>query len=88
MVQKKETQQKEGKKMFGTLLFQLFPLGIKLGFSYLRFKKKVQKAESIFKEELETQDIDQDIIQKLVEQYLESSHVIKSMGINGFKNRS
>ena len=67
------------------LLFNITPLTIKLGFSYLKFKKRVQKAEKIFRNELKSQNLNQEIIDKFVRQYLESSRFIKNFTSSNFR---
>lgn len=76
---------KEGIFKPSSLLFNIIPLTFKLGFSYLKFKKRVQKAEKIFRDELKSQKLNQEIIEKFVGQYLESSRVIKNFTSSNFR---
>ena len=64
-------------KMFGFLLPSLPGLTIRLGSTFLRFKKNAQKAEKTFKKELIKQGIDKQIAKALTEKYMESSKIQK-----------
>ena len=72
----------------GALLPSLIPLMVKLGTTYLRFKKKAQKAAKIFEKELRANGIDKDTAKAMTQIYLESSHILRAFDYSGFMGPS
>jgi hypothetical protein len=66
----------EGIRLAGALLPSLLPLTLKLGKTYLRFKKDAQKAAKIFEKELRTSGIDKQTAREMTEVYLSSSKIL------------
>ena len=64
-------------KMFGIILPSLPSLTIKLGATFLRFKKNAQRAEKVFRKELIKQGLDKETANSLTEQYMEGSKIQK-----------
>jgi len=69
----------QGMRMFGAIAPSMIPLGLKMGMTYLRFKKRAQKGEKIFRKELKAQGLDAETASKLTDMYMETSHVMKNM---------
>jgi hypothetical protein len=57
-------------------------MGFRLGFAYLRFKRKAKKAAGVFERELLAGGIDRERARQLTEMYLESSRIVH-MGMKG-----
>ncbi len=76
-MQEKSKKQKDERplKIFGMLLPALPSLTIRLGGTFLRFKKNAQKAEKVFRKELIKQGIDKQIANELTERYMEGSKI-------------
>lgn len=85
MARKKVKKMQKSTRNESVPLLKLFPLGLKLFFSYLKFKKKAQKAEKVFRKELKAQNLNSDISKKLTTHYMESSHIFKNMPISNFR---
>lgn len=66
-------------KMFGMLLPAMPSLIIRLGGTFLRFKRQAKKAGKVFRKELVKQGIDKQTAQELTEIYMEGSHLSKYM---------
>ena len=62
-------------KMLGIFFPKLPSLTIKLGATFLRFKKNAQRAEKTFRKELIKQGIDKQIANDLTEKYMEGSKI-------------
>jgi len=60
-------------KMFGIFLPKLPSLTIRLGATFLRFKKNAQRAEKAFKKELLNQGLDKETASELTKKYMEGS---------------
>ena len=60
-------------KMFGIFFPKLPSLTIRLGATFLRFKKNAQRAEKAFRKELINQGIDKQTAKDLTERYMEGS---------------
>jgi len=73
-----------GIRYAGALTPSLIPLILKLGTTYLRFKKKAQKAARIFQKELRAQGIDKQTAKAMTEIYLESSHILRNFDFSDF----
>lgn len=69
---------REGIRLAGKLLPSLFPLVLKLGKTYLRFKKDAQKAGKIFEKELRANGIDKETAKAMTEIYLNSSRILRA----------
>jgi hypothetical protein len=74
----------EGIRYTGALAPSLIPLVLKLGATYLKFKRRAQKAGRIFQKELRSQGIDKQTARAMTEIYLESSHILSSFDFSGF----
>lgn len=66
-------------KGLGTIVPLLPSLLLKSGGAYLRFKKKAQKAGTIFYKELRQQGMNENMASELTEVYLESSAILRSL---------
>ena len=55
---------------------------IKLGFVYLRFKRKAKKAGKIFKKELIAAGLDKDFVKELTDDYLKTSHFLTNFNLS------
>ncbi|MCX6664787.1 MAG: hypothetical protein NT038_01815 [Euryarchaeota archaeon] len=64
-------------KMFGMVLPLLPGMIVRFGGSFLRFKGAAKKGGSIFHRELLNQGIDEATAEKLTEEYLEGSNLMK-----------
>ena len=62
-------------KMFGMMLPSMPMLTIRLGGTFLRFKRNANKAGRVFKKELINQGIDKKTASELTEMYLQGSHI-------------
>lgn len=72
---KNENRDNHPIKLFGMILPSLPGLTIRLGGTFLRFKRDAKKAGKIFRKELEKQGIDKKTAEELTGKYLEGSHV-------------
>jgi hypothetical protein len=93
MTRNNKEEVREGIRYAGKLLPSLFPLVLKLGKVYLRFKKDAQKAGKIFEKELRANGIDKETAKAMTEIYLNSSRILSAfdyseMVRNGFTKRS
>ena len=52
------------------------PLAIRLGFTYLGFKRRAKKAGRIFKKQLLAGGMDKETAQRLTDDYMQASHFI------------
>lgn len=68
----------EGVRFAGALLPSFLPLILKLGKTYLRFKKDAQKAARIFEKELRANGIDKQTAREMTEVYLNSSRILSA----------
>ena len=66
-----EDWEKRPLKMFGIFFPKLPSLTIRLGATFLRFKKNAQRAEKAFKKELLNQGIDKQTASELTKKYME-----------------
>ena len=73
----KKERDRRPMKLFGMLLPSLPALTIRLGGTFLRFKKDAQRAEKAFKKELIKQGIDKQTAKDLTDQYMEGSKIQK-----------
>ncbi len=64
-------------KIFGMILPLLPGMILRFGGSFLRFKSTAKKGGSIFHRELLGQGIDEVTAERLTEQYLEGSNLVK-----------
>lgn len=77
-----------GIRFAGSLLPSLIPLMVKLGTTYLRFKKKAQKAAKIFEKELRANGIDKETAKAMTQIYLKSSHILRTFDYSEFMGPS
>lgn len=56
---------------------KLIPLVFKLGFVYLRFKRKAKKAGKIFNKELIANGIDKETAKLLTDEYMKGAHIMR-----------
>ena len=70
-----ENWERRPMKLFGILLPSLPSLTIRLGATFLRFKKNAQKAEKVFRKELISQGLDKQTANDLTEKYMEGSKI-------------
>lgn len=68
----------EGVRFAGILLPSLIPLILKLGRTYLRFKKDAQKAGRIFEKELRANGIDKETARAMTDVYMSSSKILRA----------
>ncbi|MCK4717993.1 MAG: hypothetical protein KAT70_04920 [Thermoplasmata archaeon] len=87
MSRENSTQGRGGVQTIGALLPHILPLGWKLGLSYLRFKKRAQRAEKIFRKELNANGLDRETAKKLTENYMNSSHALRTIALSGVRGR-
>jgi len=71
----KEKRDVRPMKLFGMLLPSMPSLLIRLSGTFLRLKRRANKAGRIFNKELRKQGIDKETAKELTEIYLQSSHV-------------
>ena len=71
----KEKWERRPMKMFGILLPSLPSLTIRLGATFLSFKKNAQRAEKVFRKELINQGLDKQTANDLTEKYMEGSKI-------------
>ena len=64
-------------KLVGTLLPSITIIGLKLGLTYLGFKRRSNKAGKTFKKELIKQGIDKEQADELTKMYLSTSHIAR-----------
>jgi hypothetical protein len=83
-----KTGAREGIRLAGALLPSLLPLVLKLGMTYLRFKKDAQRASKIFKKELRASGIDKKTAKEMTEIYLRSSKILSAFDLSGMISRS
>jgi hypothetical protein len=67
----------EGIRLAASLVPSLIPLMMRLGGTYLRFKKQAQKGGKIFEKELRAGGMDKNTAKAFTEIYLESSRILK-----------
>ncbi len=68
----------EGIRFAGALIPSLIPLMLRLGRTYLRFKKDAQKAGRIFRKQLIANGIDKRTAEEITELYLDSSRILRT----------
>lgn len=78
---------RDGIQFAGALMPSLLPLMLKLGRTYLKFKKEAQRASRIFEKELRANGIDKYTAKAMTELYLESSHVLSAFDFSGSVGR-
>lgn len=83
MPERNKTRSGEGVRFAGALIPSLIPLVLKLGRTYLRFKKDAQKAGRIFEKELRAQGMDKETAKAMTELYLDSSRVLRAFDFSG-----
>jgi hypothetical protein len=71
------TESGEGIRLAASLVPSLFPLMLRLGGTYLRFKKQAQKGGRIFEKELRANGIDKNTAKAFTEIYLNTSRILK-----------
>ena len=69
---------KEGIRFAGSLVPSLIPLMLRLGKTYLRFKKDAQKAGKIFEKELRANGLDKNTAKAMTEEYLNTSRILRA----------
>ena len=79
---------REGIRFAGALIPSLLPLILRLGRTYLRFKKDAQKAAKIFEKELRANGIDKKTAREMTEIYLRSSRILSAFDFSNMINRS
>jgi hypothetical protein len=77
----------KGVRLAGALLPSLLPLTLKLGKTYLRFKKDAQKASKIFEKELRANGVDKHTAREMTEIYLRSSRILSAFDFSSMINR-
>ncbi len=68
----------EGFRIAGAMIPSLIPLMLRLGKTYLKFKKDAQKASRIFEKELRANGIDKKTAREMTEIYLNSSRILSA----------
>ena len=67
----------EGIRLTASLVPSLLPLMLRLGGTYLRFKKQAQKGGRIFEKELRASGMDKDTARAFTEIYLDTSRILR-----------
>lgn len=67
----------EGIRLAASLIPSLIPLMMRLGGTYLRFKKQAQRGGRIFEKELRARGIDKETARAFTEIYLNSSRILR-----------
>jgi hypothetical protein len=83
-----KTGAREGIRFAGALLPSLLPLILRLGKTYLKFKKDAQKAARIFEKELRANGIDKRTAREMTEIYLRSSKILSAFDFSSMINRA
>jgi hypothetical protein len=86
MPRNNKDQRGEGIRLVGVLIPSLIPLVLKLGKTYLRFKKDAQKAGKIFQKELRANGIDKETARAMTEIYLNSSRILRAFDYSDLVN--
>jgi hypothetical protein len=77
---KKGPSKSKGQEGFGDFIVLGFafgvPLFIRLGLTYLRFKRQAKKAGKVFRKELLKSGMDKDTVKVLTEEYMTTSEFI------------
>jgi hypothetical protein len=68
----------EGFRIAGAMIPSLIPLMLRLGKTYLKFKKDAQKAGRIFEKELRANGLDKTTAKAMTEIYLNSSRILSA----------
>jgi len=71
----KEKEAVSAIKIFGMVLPSMPSLMIRLSGTFLRFKRRSNKAGKVFKKELIKQGVDKETAKGLTETYMEGSHI-------------
>ena len=66
----------EGFRIAGAMIPSLIPLMLRLGKTYLKFKKDAQRAGKIFEKQLRTNGLDKTTAKAMTEIYLNSSKIL------------
>lgn len=88
MVKRNGGEAGSGLKLIGELMPSLIPLTLKLGRTYLRFKKDAQKAGRIFEKELRANGIDKNTAKAMTEIYLNSSRILRAFDFSEMVGRN
>jgi len=78
----------EGFRIAGAMIPSLIPLMLRLGKTYLKFKKDAQRASRIFEKELRTNGIDKKTAREMTEIYLDSSRILSAFDFSDMMNRA
>jgi len=78
----------EGFRIAGAMIPSLIPLMLRLGKTYLKFKKNAQKAGRIFEKELRANGIDKKTAREMTEIYLDSSRILSAFDFSDMMNRA
>jgi hypothetical protein len=68
----------EGFRIAGAMIPSLIPLMLRLGKTYLKFKKDAQRAGKIFEKELRAKGLDKATAKAMTEIYLDSSRLLSA----------
>jgi hypothetical protein len=68
----------EGFRIAGAMIPSLIPLMLRLGKTYLKFKKDAQRASRIFEKELRANGMDKTTAKAMTEIYLNSSRILNA----------
>lgn len=74
----------EGFRIAGAMIPSLIPLMLRLGKTYLKFKKDAQKGSRIFEKELRANGIDKSTAKAMTEIYLNSSRILSAFDFSGW----
>lgn len=88
MTSNSKTGAREGIRFAGSLLPSLLPLILKLGKTFLKFKKDAQKAGRIFEKELRANGIDKRTAREMTEIYLNSSRILSAFDFSDMMSRT
>ena len=78
----------EGFRIAGAMIPSLIPLMLRLGKTYLKFKKNAQKAGRIFEKELRANGIDKKTAREMTEIYLDSSRILSAFDFSDMMSKA